>query len=161
MRALQLARIHDFIVDLPQGHETRVGDRRLKLSGGEKQRVAVARTILKAPANFQFDEATSALDNKTEAEIQACPAGVAAKRTTVVSAHRLSTIADAGEIIFLDQGIIIERGRHESLPFHLTGETASYRRLRANNLLIALSTSSPCEPSPEVSAKFRIISAWR
>ncbi len=114
-RAAKLARLHDFIVSLPLGYETRVGERGLKLSGGEKQRVAIARTILKAPRIFLFDEATSALDNKTEAIIQACLRAVAANCTTLVIAHRLSTIADADEIIVLDQGEIAERGSHESL----------------------------------------------
>ncbi len=114
-RAAKLARIHDFIVSLPKGYDTVVGERGLKLSGGEKQRVAIARTILKAPAIFLFDEATSALDNRTEAEIQSCLRAVSGNSTTVVIAHRLSTIVDADEIIVLDQGEIVEQGRHEIL----------------------------------------------
>jgi ABC-type transport system involved in Fe-S cluster assembly fused permease/ATPase subunit len=113
--AAKLAAIHDFIVSTPQGYETRVGERGLKLSGGEKQRVAIARTMLKKPAILVFDEATSALDSHTEKEIQAALAQVSANHTTLVIAHRLSTVVDADEIIVLDQGRITERGTHVGL----------------------------------------------
>jgi ATP-binding cassette, subfamily B, heavy metal transporter len=113
--AAQLARIHDFVVGLPDGYETLVGERGLKLSGGEKQRVAIARVILKRPRILVFDEATSALDTKTEREIQASLAEVSAGRTTLVIAHRLSTIVDADEILVLDGGQILERGHHAEL----------------------------------------------
>ena len=113
--AARLARIHDFIATLPDGYETMVGERGLKLSGGEKQRVAIARVILKAPQILIFDEATSALDTKTEREIQASLAEVSAGRTTLVIAHRLSTIVDADEILVLDHGHIVERGHHTEL----------------------------------------------
>ena len=113
--AARLARIHDFIMTLPDGYETMVGERGLKLSGGEKQRVAIARVILKAPQILIFDEATSALDTKTEREIQASLAEVSTGRTTLVIAHRLSTIVDADEILVLDRGNIVERGRHTEL----------------------------------------------
>jgi ATP-binding cassette, subfamily B, heavy metal transporter len=113
--AARLARIHDFVAALPDGYQTLVGERGLKLSGGEKQRVAIARVILKAPKILVFDEATSALDTKTEREIQASLAEVSAGRTTLVIAHRLSTIVDADEILVLDGGRIAERGHHAEL----------------------------------------------
>ncbi len=113
--AARFARIHDFIKGLPDGYDTTVGERGLKLSGGEKQRVAIARVILKAPDILIFDEATSALDTKTEREIQASLAEVAAGRTTLIIAHRLSTIVDADQILVLDQGRIVERGHHREL----------------------------------------------
>jgi ATP-binding cassette subfamily B protein len=113
--AARLARIHDFASALPDGYETMVGERGLKLSGGEKQRVAIARVILKAPQILIFDEATSALDTKTEREIQASLAEVSAGRTTLVIAHRLSTIVDADEILVLEGGHIAERGHHREL----------------------------------------------
>ncbi|BBK33562.1 ATP-binding cassette subfamily B protein [Stella humosa] len=113
--AARLARLHDFIQRLPDGYETQVGERGLKLSGGEKQRVAIARVILKAPRILLFDEATSALDSNTEQEIQASLDQVAAGRTTIVIAHRLSTVIDADLILVLDGGRIVERGRHGEL----------------------------------------------
>jgi ATP-binding cassette subfamily B protein len=113
--AAKLAQIHDFVTSLPDGYDSAVGERGLKLSGGEKQRVAIARTILKDPGILLFDEATSALDSETEKEIQAALRLVSRDRTTLVIAHRLSTIVDADEIIVLDAGRIVERGRHEEL----------------------------------------------
>ena len=113
--AAQNADIHDFITILPDGYETIVGERGLKLSGGEKQRVAIARTILKNPKIFFFDEATSALDTSTEKEIQKNLENVSKGKTTLIIAHRLSTAANADNIIVLDQGVIIEQGTHESL----------------------------------------------
>ncbi|XP_056319073.1 ATP-binding cassette sub-family B member 6 isoform X2 [Danio aesculapii] len=109
------ADIHDKIIGFPDGYETQVGERGLKLSGGEKQRVAIARTILKAPQIILLDEATSALDTQTERNIQASLAKVCANRTTVVVAHRLSTIIGADVILVLRDGQIVERGRHEEL----------------------------------------------
>ncbi|HYF87096.1 ABC transporter ATP-binding protein/permease [Azospirillum sp.] len=114
-RAARLAHIHDFIMALPDGYQTTVGERGLKLSGGEKQRVAIARTILKDPAILLFDEATSALDTHTEREIQANLREVSRGRTTLVIAHRLSTVIDADEILVLEAGRVIERGRHADL----------------------------------------------
>jgi ABC-type transport system involved in Fe-S cluster assembly fused permease/ATPase subunit len=113
--AARFARIHDFVASLPDGYDTVVGERGLKLSGGEKQRIASARVILKAPEILIFDEATSALDTKTEREIQASLAEVAAGRTTLIIAHRLSTIVDADQILVLDGGHIVERGHHREL----------------------------------------------
>ncbi len=113
--AARHARIHDFIMASPDGYQTMVGERGLKLSGGEKQRVAIARTILKRPRILLFDEATSALDTRTEREIQASLREVSRGRTTLVIAHRLSTIVDADEIIVLADGRIAERGTHVSL----------------------------------------------
>ena len=113
--AAQNADIHDFIVSLPDGYETIVGERGLKLSGGEKQRVAIARTILKNPKIFFFDEATSALDTSTEKEIQKNLENVSKNKTTLIIAHRLSTAANADNIIVLDKGAIIEQGTHQSL----------------------------------------------
>jgi len=113
--AARLARIGDFIRSLPDGYRSRVGERGLKLSGGEKQRVAIARVILKQPAVLIFDEATSALDSHTEQEIQTSLRAVSAERSTVVIAHRLSTIVDADEILVLEHGRIVERGRHGAL----------------------------------------------
>ncbi|MGE0260223.1 MAG: ABC transporter ATP-binding protein/permease [Alphaproteobacteria bacterium] len=113
--AARHARIHDFIETLPDGYETMVGERGLKLSGGEKQRVAIARVVLKAPHILIFDEATSALDTKTEREIQASLAEVAMHRTTLVIAHRLSTVIDADQILVLEAGRIAERGTHFEL----------------------------------------------
>ncbi|MCY1558618.1 ATM1-type heavy metal exporter [compost metagenome] len=100
---------------MPDSYQTMVGERGLKLSGGEKQRVAIARTLLKNPAIFLFDEATSALDTHTEREIQANLREVSLGRSTLIIAHRLSTVADADEIIVLAEGRIIERGRHQEL----------------------------------------------
>ena len=113
--AARLAHIHDFIAALPDGYQTTVGERGLKLSGGEKQRVAIARVILKAPKILVFDEATSALDTKTEREIQASLAEVAAGHTTLAIAHRLSTVVDADQILVIEAGRIVERGHHREL----------------------------------------------
>jgi ATP-binding cassette subfamily B protein len=114
-RAAQLAQIDTFIRMSPKGYETQVGERGLKLSGGEKQRVAIARTVLKAPPILVLDEATSALDSHTEHEIQEALDRVSKNRTSLVIAHRLSTIVSADEIIVLDQGRIAERGTHGEL----------------------------------------------
>jgi ATP-binding cassette, subfamily B, heavy metal transporter len=109
------AAIHDFILMLPDGYQAQVGERGLKLSGGEKQRVAIARTLLKDPPILIFDEATSALDSRTEAAIQETLRSVAAKHTSIVIAHRLSTVVDADQIVVLDEGRVAERGTHRQL----------------------------------------------
>lgn len=113
--AAKLAHIHDFVSTLPNGYDTMVGERGLKLSGGEKQRVSIARTILKGPPILMLDEATSALDTRTEQEIQKALRQVSQDRTTIVIAHRLSTVVDADEIIVLEGGRIAERGKHTAL----------------------------------------------
>jgi len=113
--AARAAHIHDFIESLPEKYATIVGERGLKLSGGEKQRVAIARTILKNPAILIFDEATSALDSNSEKRIQAELKRIARNRTTLTIAHRLSTIADADQILVMDHGRIVERGTHQQL----------------------------------------------
>jgi len=109
------AAIHDFILELPLGYQSMVGERGLKLSGGEKQRVAIARTLLKDPPILILDEATSALDSRTEAAIQETLHDVAERRTCIVIAHRLSTIVDADQIIVLEEGRVAERGTHAQL----------------------------------------------
>src|SRR5690606_39057688 len=113
--AARAAHIHDFIEALPQKYETQVGERGLKLSGGEKQRVAIARALLKSPRILIFDEATSALDSRSEKAIQAELERIAQGRTTLVIAHRLSTVVGADEILVLDHGRIVERGTHRQL----------------------------------------------
>jgi ATP-binding cassette subfamily B protein len=117
-QAARLAQVHDFVTRLPEGYDTMVGERGLKLSGGEKQRVAIARTILKDPRILILDEATSALDTRTEQEIQGAFRAVMSHRTTLVIAHRLSTVIDADEIVVLHDGTIVERGTHASLLAH-------------------------------------------
>jgi ATP-binding cassette subfamily B protein len=114
-RAARVAQIHDFITSLPDGYATLVGERGLKLSGGEKQRVAIARVVLKDPPILVLDEATSALDSRTERALQAALERVARGRTTLVIAHRLSTVVDADEIVVLEHGRIVERGDHATL----------------------------------------------
>ena len=117
-QAAKMAQLDDFIHQLPEGYDTMVGERGLKLSGGEKQRVAIARTLLKGPPILMLDEATSALDSHTEREIQDALDKVAENRTTIVIAHRLSTVVHADEIIVLENGKIVERGNHAQLVSH-------------------------------------------
>jgi len=113
--AAKMAHIHQFILSLPKGYDTIVGERGLKLSGGEKQRMAIARAILKKPKILLFDEATSSLDSKTEQAIQQTLKEVAVNHTTIVVAHRLSTITDADQILVMSQGSIVEQGTHHEL----------------------------------------------
>ena len=130
--AARAARIHDFITSTPKGYATMVGERGLKLSGGEKQRVAIARTLLKNPPILIFDEATSALDSANERAIQAELQGVAQNKTTLVIAHRLSTVVDAHKILVMDAGRIIERGNHAAL-LALNGRYASMWALQQSS----------------------------
>jgi ABC-type transport system involved in Fe-S cluster assembly fused permease/ATPase subunit len=113
--AAKAARIHDFILTLPEGYDTTVGERGLKLSGGEKQRVGIARTLLKNPPILILDEATSALDTQTEQSIQESLSEMGQGRSVIVIAHRLSTIADADLILVMEEGRVVERGTHEAL----------------------------------------------
>jgi ATP-binding cassette subfamily B protein len=114
-QAARDAQIHAFIQSLPEGYDTVVGERGLKLSGGEKQRVGIARTLLKNPPILLLDEATSALDSETEHEIQGALAQAGLGRTVIVIAHRLSTVAEADMIVVLENGVVVETGRHEAL----------------------------------------------
>ncbi len=150
--AARLAHVHDFIAALPDGYDTQVGERGLKLSGGEKQRVAIARTILKDPRIMLFDEATSALDSKTEKEIQDNLKEVSRDRSTLVIAHRLSTIVDADQILVLDGGHIVERGRHAELlaaegkyadMWRRQQETAELQKELAERLALEEKSPSP------------------
>jgi ABC-type transport system involved in Fe-S cluster assembly fused permease/ATPase subunit len=113
--AARLAHLHDFILSLPEGYETRVGERGVKLSGGEKQRVSIARAVIKRPTIYVFDEATSSLDTRTEREIMQNLREVSSHRTTLLIAHRLSTVVYADHIVVLDAGVIVEQGTHEAL----------------------------------------------
>ena len=113
--AAVLSKIHDFIKSLPNGYDTNVGERGLKLSGGEKQRVGIARTLLKDPPILLLDEATSALDSETEQDIQNALAKVIRDKTVIIIAHRLSTVLNADCIYVLENGLLIEHGNHETL----------------------------------------------
>ena len=131
--AAKAAKIHDFIMSLPEGYETKVGERGLKLSGGEKQRVGIARTILKNPPILLLDEATSALDTQTERDIQESLKEMGQGRTVITIAHRLSTIADADRIVVLEKGEIVEEGRHEALLAHGGRYAAMWARQSAES----------------------------
>jgi ATP-binding cassette subfamily B protein len=148
--AARLAHIHDFVTGLPDGYQTTVGERGLKLSGGEKQRVAIARTILKDPPILLFDEATSALDTHTEREIQANLREVSRGRTTLVIAHRLSTVIDADEILVLDGGRVVERGRHGDLLALGGAYAALWARQQAAATGPAVSNGGPPDPVADV-----------
>jgi ATP-binding cassette subfamily B protein len=155
--AARLAQIHDFIMTLPQGYDSLVGERGLKLSGGEKQRVAIARTILKSPPILMLDEATSALDSHTEKEIQDALERVARERTSLVIAHRLSTVVHADNIIVLDHGEIVEQGTHLELLAR-GGLYASLwaRQREADQARERLAQVLDNEPEPESRAAERL-----
>eukprot|EP01118_Nematostelium_gracile_P008096 TRINITY_DN2663_c0_g1_i1.p1 TRINITY_DN2663_c0_g1~~TRINITY_DN2663_c0_g1_i1.p1 ORF type:complete len:656 (+),score=173.45 TRINITY_DN2663_c0_g1_i1:256-1968(+) len=146
--AAKQAEIHDFVMSTADGYQTKVGERGLRLSGGEKQRVAIARTILKDPSILLLDEATSALDSKTEKEIQASLMEVAKGRTTLIVAHRLSTIVDSDEIIVMKKGEIIERGNHSEL-LGLNGEYKQMWEIQAKEAAKILSETTPENASKE------------
>jgi ATP-binding cassette, subfamily B, heavy metal transporter len=155
--AARLAQIHDFIMTLPQGYDSLVGERGLKLSGGEKQRVAIARTILKSPPILMLDEATSALDSHTERDIQDALEQVARERTSLVIAHRLSTVVHADNIIVLDHGEIVEQGTHLELLAR-GGLYASLwaRQREADQARERLAEVAGHEPEPESRAAERL-----
>ncbi|MEA2254114.1 MAG: ATP-binding cassette, subfamily bacterial, partial [Solirubrobacteraceae bacterium] len=113
--AARAAHIHDLIASLPEGYDTMVGERGYRFSGGEKQRIAIARTVLRNPPVLVLDEATSALDNETERAVQEALDQLAEGRTTIAIAHRLSTVRDADQIVVLDGGRVVERGAHDEL----------------------------------------------
>jgi ATP-binding cassette subfamily B protein len=152
IQAAKLAQVHDFVMRLPEGYKTRVGERGLKLSGGEKQRVAIARTILKDPRILILDEATSALDTRTEQEIQSALRGVARGRTTLVIAHRLSTVVEADEIIVLSEGRIAERGTHAELVA-AEGLYASMWRRQAQAVALAEAAAAARDELPPAEKK--------
>ncbi|XP_046805510.1 ATP-binding cassette sub-family B member 6 [Lucilia cuprina] len=143
--AARMADIHDRILSFPERYETKVGERGLRLSGGEKQRIAIARTLLKAPALVLLDEATSALDTNTERNIQAALHRVCSNRTTIIIAHRLSTIIHADEILVLKEGSIAERGRHEDLLMKENGLYAQMWQQQLKNLDAPSSSSENLE----------------
>ncbi|WP_428336177.1 ABCB family ABC transporter ATP-binding protein/permease [Paenirhodobacter sp.] len=131
--AAKAAKIHDFVISLPEGYDTAVGERGLKLSGGEKQRVGIARTLLKNPPILLLDEATSALDTQTERDIQESLDAMGAGRTVITIAHRLSTIADADRIVVLEKGVIVEEGTHDELLAHAGRYSAMWARQSAED----------------------------
>ena len=125
IEAAKKAHIHDFVMTLPNGYDTEIGERGVRLSGGQKQRLSIARVFLKDPEILILDEATSALDNESERKIQSALAELTKGRTTLVIAHRLSTVRNADEIVVIEDGKVVERGTHQQL----TEKNGSYARL--------------------------------
>lgn len=152
--AARLADIHDRILSFPERYETKVGERGLRLSGGEKQRIAIARTLLKAPSLVLLDEATSALDTNTERNIQAALQRVCSNRTTLIIAHRLSTIIHADEILVLRDGSIAEQGRHEELLQKENGLYAEMWQQQLKNLDAASSSAAASDDSKANTSTF-------
>jgi len=148
--AASAAHIHEFIMNLPDGYNSEVGERGLKLSGGEKQRVAIARALLKNPAVLIFDEATSALDSQSEKSIQAELDRIQVGRTTLIIAHRLSTVMNADQILVMDAGAIVERGRHAEL-LAANGYYAKMWRLQLQQ------RASESDPNPENRSQTNIL----
>ena len=126
-RAARIAHLHEFIMSLPDGYDTQVGERGVKLSGGERQRVSIARAVLTSPVLYVFDEATASLDSRTERDILASLREISEHRSTLMIAHRLSTVVHADEIVVLDAGRIVERGTHTSLLRENGPYAASWR----------------------------------
>jgi ABC-type transport system involved in Fe-S cluster assembly fused permease/ATPase subunit len=146
--AARAARIHAFIESTPKGYQTMVGERGLKLSGGEKQRVAIARTLLKDPPILIFDEATSALDSANERAIQAELKSAAQNKTTLLIAHRLSTVIDAHEILVMDAGHVIERGTHQQLLARGGRYAQMWQLQQQSGEGAEPGRRRPCRPSP-------------
>ncbi|MCB0174560.1 MAG: ATP-binding cassette domain-containing protein, partial [Anaerolineae bacterium] len=136
VRAAKIAEAHDFIINLPQGYDTIVGERGQKLSGGQRQRLSIARAVLKDPPVLILDEATSSVDNETEAAIQRSMERIAVGRTTIVIAHRLSTVRNAHKIFVLDRGRLVEQGRHETL-IAANGIYASLWRVQTGERIVS------------------------
>jgi ABC-type multidrug transport system fused ATPase/permease subunit len=143
--AAKIAHLHDFIMTLPEQYETRVGERGVKLSGGERQRVSIARAVLKNPQIYVFDEATSSLDSRTEAEILRNLSEVSRLSTTVVIAHRLSTVVNADMIVVLDNGAVVERGTHEALLRHSGKYAALWHAQQSRASKLDSTMSVACE----------------
>jgi ATP-binding cassette, subfamily B, heavy metal transporter len=145
--AARLAHLHNFIMTLPEGYDTRVGERGIKLSGGEKQRVSITRAVIKRPRIYVFDEATSSLDTRTEREIMQSLREVSFHSTTLVIAHRLSTVVYADHIVVLDAGVIVEQGTHETL-LELNGRYAALWHAQHQGMTVVGLREAACDGGP-------------
>jgi ATP-binding cassette, subfamily B, heavy metal transporter len=150
--AARVAHLHDFIMSLPDRYQTHVGERGVKLSGGERQRVSIARAALKKPRIYVFDEATSSLDTRTEGEILANLRALSRHATTLVIAHRLSTVIHADEIVVLESGAIVERGTHASL-LEIDGRYAALWRAQQQQAPGKTETAMPSTPLAPIEAR--------